>query len=411
MPIQAPLSPLEKTLSQATLKSSQNAQSVESLESTFSKADSMDCHAVQAPFAMTAAQTKSTRLSLSLACAIALSSAVLIPNQAKADWANMGSSDGSSFDQSSNCTGSCTYSFIFYRVDSSGGRGLIFGQNASANILTFTVQSDGHQGWRNVKLNAQTTITTVNATGRFKLEFKASGSGNNSTLTTINNRAERLNLRADDSAKLTVTTLNQDTANGDSQIFKNVSVDTFDLNSGKSYQYDGTVGTLNITNGEYRQGINDVNNVVPDTPNNGNQNFGSGGTITTVNLQGGEFKQGKGTITDVNLSGGSFTQQVTPNPQARSTGQSTQTQSPNITNLNQSGGTFTQQNGTIGTLNLKGGVFNHNGGTLTTIDLQDGNGVFNNNAQNTNFTITQSGGDHTIGGKITNFTQNAAQAP
>ena len=40
LPIQSPLSPLEKTLSQATLEFSQNAQSVESLESTFQKADS-----------------------------------------------------------------------------------------------------------------------------------------------------------------------------------------------------------------------------------------------------------------------------------------------------------------------------------------------------------------------------------
>ena len=109
--------------------------------------------------------------------------------------------------------------------------------NAKIGLFDLVSSSKQSLGWRNTELQNNTTITTTNATGRFKLEFKASGSGNNSTLTTINNRAERLNLRADDSAKLTVTTLNQDTANGDSQIFKNVSVDTFDLNSGKSYQY------------------------------------------------------------------------------------------------------------------------------------------------------------------------------
>ena len=41
------------------------------------------------------------------------------------------------------------------------------------------------------------------------VEFKASGSGNNSTLTTINNRAERISLAAENGTSISVTTLNQ----------------------------------------------------------------------------------------------------------------------------------------------------------------------------------------------------------
>ena len=236
------------------------------------------------------------------------------------------------------------------------------------NIEARRLDDPSQHSWVNIILKQSGVLDSLSVNGGFKAELKSEESTHN--MISITNNASRLNLRADDSAKLTVTTLNQTTANGDSQIFKNVEVTNFNLNSGKSYQWDGTITTLTIKGGEYRQGINDVGAVVPDSANNGNQNFGSGGTITTVDLQNGEFKQGKGTITT----------------------------------LTQSGGNATQTNGTITTLNLKGGTFTHNGGTLTTINLQDGNGVFNNNAESSNFTITQSGGDHTIGGKITNFT-------
>ena len=257
---------------------------------------------VQAPLAMTAAQTKPTRLSLSLACAIALSSAVLIPNQAKADWVSIGNRGGSSIDGYGTCTQSCQFSFIAYMFDNRGGRPNLIFNRSGASVGTLDMSADASQswGWRNVKLQNSTTITTVNATGPFMVEFKASGSGNNSTLTTINNRAERLNLRADDGASLSVTTLKPNHCKWRLPNFKNVDIDTFNLKNGNAYQYDGVVDTLNITNGEYRQGIKDNGEVVPDTGNNGNH--GSGGEITELNLQDGVFQQGKGSVTNFNQS-------------------------------------------------------------------------------------------------------------
>uniref|UniRef100_UPI0029423464 hypothetical protein n=1 Tax=Helicobacter canis TaxID=29419 RepID=UPI0029423464 len=295
------------------------------------KAESMDCHAVQAPLAMTekiAATTHtapSKSASLSLACAIALSS-VLIPNQAKADQMLFNNKrTGSAFDGRGNCTSPCQYGSIAYTVDNGHKSDLTFGISG-ASVDTLTMQSstqDSH--WRNIRLNTSTQITTANTTGHFKVEFKTSGSGNNSTITTINNAADCLSLRAENGSSITVTTLNQ--------------------------SKEGSGLAL--------------------------QNSGGNITITNLNLQGGDFTQNAG----------------------------------QITTLTQSGGTANQNDGsTITTLNLKGGVFNHNGGTLTTINLQDGNGVFNNNAQNTNFTINQEGGDHTIGGKITTFNQNAGSS-
>ena len=184
-------------------------------------------------------QTKPTRLSLSLACAIALGAMMIVPERAEADdlvW--YGNSARFQWQGSDVvCTSDCTFARVVQTPDSGGGAKMKL-PNAKIGLFDLVSSSKQSLGWRNTELqNSQ--ITTVNATGPFKVEFKTSGgnsgSGNNSTLTTINNRAERLNLRADDSAKLTVTTLNQDTS-GDSQIFRNVSVDTFNLNSGKSYQ-------------------------------------------------------------------------------------------------------------------------------------------------------------------------------
>ena len=304
------------------------------------KAESMDYHAVQAPLAMTekiAATTHtapSKSASLSLACAIALSSAVLIPNQAKANGMNFNNKGtGSFFDGNANCQGKCVYDSVNVVVGSGYRVNLTFGI-AGASVDTLNMQAQTSQGWRNVRLNTSTTITTANVTGPFNLEFKTSGNDNKSTIDTLNNQVQMLNLKVGPdennpphNATLTINTLNQLT-NGDSQNFKNVSVDTFNLHSGRSYQRGGAVTNLNIQGGSFYQGYQD------------NMNLGEhDGTIETITLQDGIFQQGKGSVTT----------------------------------LTQSGGQATQQNGTITTLNLKGGVFNHNGGTLTTINLQDGN--------------------------------------
>ena len=356
-------------------------------------------------------QTKPTRLSLSLACAIALSSAMLIPNQAKADHMSFGRINGSDFNSTGNCTVPCKFTFMNHTLDNNRGTVTL---NNNGSIGTYTIsatQAPTHE-WRNINLTNY-TITTTNATGPFKVEFKTSGSSNNSTLTTINNRAERISLSAEAGSSIAVTTLNQYSGSGESGrselVIQNaggsITIENLNQSGGDVYQRTNEVTTANITGGHYHQGYGPVNN--------GYGRSGDGGRITDVNQSGGSFTQHDGQITTVNLSGGSFTQQVTPNPQARSTEQSNQTQSPNISNLNQSGGTFTQQSGTITTLNLKGGVFNHNGGTLSNITLQggEGNGVFINNTSSAIANITQDGGHHTISkgsvdgsGKVANFT-------
>ena len=162
---------------------------------------------------------------------------------------------------------------------------------------------------------------------------------------------------------------------------------------------------------------NRVGNVTHDTNGNKSQGWLEQKAGWTHLMDSNNMKGNNATITSFTIKGDTTQFEI------KNTGNTTITtfnhnakelklnaQKLTITTLNQTSGNTTQEGGTIGTLNLKGGVFNHNGGTLTTINLQDGNGVFNNNAQNTNFTITQSGGDHTIGGKITTFTQNAGSS-
>ena len=249
------------------------------------------------------------------------------------------------------------------------------------------IRTDQSDLWANVKLGGSiSTINRLDLKNNTKADIKAY-TGTNNTISSITHQAERLNLRADDGASLSVTTLNQTTVNGDSQIFKNVDIDTFNLKNGNAYQYDGVVDTLNITNGEYRQGIKDNGEVVPDTGNNGNH--GSGGEITELNLQDGVFQQGKGSVTNFNQSGGQATQ----------TGGT-------ITTANLNGGSFTQSGGTITTANLSGGVFTHNGGTLSNVVLKAGGSgsTFVNGTDSAFADITQEGGNHTIIGKVTKFT-------
>ena len=249
------------------------------------------------------------------------------------------------------------------------------------------IRTDQSDLWANVKLGgSKSTIGRLDLKNNTKADIKAY-TGTNNTISSITHQAERLNLRADDGASLSVTTLNQTTANGNSQIFKNVDIDTFNLKNGNAYQYDGVVDILNITNGEYRQGIKDNGEVVPDTDNNGNH--GSGGEIRDLNLQGGTFVQGKGSVTNFNQSGGQATQK-----------------NGTITTLTQSGGNFTQESGTITTANLSGGVFTHNGGTLNSVVLKAGGSgsTFVNGTDSAFADITQEGGNHTIIGKVTKFT-------
>ena len=67
--------------------------------------------------------------------------------------------------------------------------------------------------------NSNITIGTFDVIGDVKFEIKLGGTSN---ITTLNNEAERLNIKVnnENSDRLNINTLNQITANGDSQIFK-----------------------------------------------------------------------------------------------------------------------------------------------------------------------------------------------
>ena len=357
MPIQAPLSPLEKTLSQATLESSQNAQSVESLESTFSKADSMDCHATAAAVSRNDSisnaytspthndsisslssslrsplglkqSTKPTRLSLSLALVCVL-------------YAQASASNGQASLQ--HCYQSCTY----YDLASYSLGGIIELDNSTPNSnTTYTLGSGnnprfdfrlennhtaGNVTFKMVDNHSKNLWTSLKPYGGSRFEgrdgtiksftlknqtrFETNLPGT-TTINTLNNQAKRVNLRVNgDSGRIIIGTLNQDNGNisnggsssssstnsGDTQIFKGATVNNFNLQSGKAYQFDGTVGNLTITGGEYYQGIMDNNNVVPDTNSSNANNIGTGGTIKNLILAGGTFKYYKGQVENITL--------------------------------------------------------------------------------------------------------------
>ena len=146
---------------------------------------------------------------------------------------------------------------------------------------------DASRLWANTFLT-NSTITTANIEGKIRVEIVAQGGTN--TINTINNTASRLHLKGGDN-KLNITTLNQLT-NGDSQIFKNVSVEHFNLYAGKSYQRGGRVETLNLQGGEYHLGATDGISAAEEA-----------GTIGNLVLADGTFKQYKGEIGSITLTG------------------------------------------------------------------------------------------------------------
>ncbi len=370
--------PLEKTLSQATLESSQNAQSVESLESTFSKADSMDCHATAAAVsrndskATTAkSTTKKLVLSISLVLAAALELSANRCDFADGHWANDLSWMTIDACYTDKQWGDSLYSY-YISTDTQSPSNL---DNIHENRgdLTINVRSQisndspSQHPWFNLNLKNGGSLKNLTIREQVKIELKGfSGNENNShTVHSITHRATRLNLRVDNgtngessSNTLTINTLNQDNGNisngssstnsgdtqifkgatvnnfnlqsgkayqftltintlnqdngnisngssstnsGDTQIFKGATVNNFNLQSGKAYQFDGTVGNLNITGGEYYQGIMDNNNVVPDTNSSNANNIGTGGTIKNLILAGGTFKYYKGQVENITL--------------------------------------------------------------------------------------------------------------
>ena len=263
------------------------------------------------------------------------------------------------------------YMSIAYKYRSLPKVNLLIRNNMTINHLAVNYKKEGDGGtpWQDMNPqnivggasgNSNITIGTFDVIGDVKFEIKLGGTSN---ITTLNNEAERLNIKVnnENSDKLNINTLNQITANGDSQIFKNVNVEHFNLYAGRSYQRGGAITNLNIQGGSFYQGYKD------------NLTLGEhDGTIETITLQDGIFQQGKGSVTT----------------------------------LNQSGGGAKQEGGSITNLNLSGGVFTHKGGTLNNVVLKAGGSgsTFVNGTDSAFANITQEGGNHTIIGKVTKFT-------
>ncbi|STO97423.1 Uncharacterised protein [Helicobacter canis] len=375
---------------------------VDSSNDYSASAECMDCHATAA--AVSHNDRKPTRLSLSLACFFALSSmaAASTPTIPENDPNNFTIMDnrnayqvvrkqhgqegilrstlkawGGSSGQWRDTSGISHYdyyTFAFKYRDGGlpGGVNLLFNDGTKFDYYSVHYKREGGGGsspWVNMNTrdkyysnhgNSNITIGTFDLKGDVKFEIKLGGTSN---ITTLNNEAERLNIKVnnENNDKLNITTFNQTTANGDSQIFKNVSIENFNLYAGKSYQRGGNITNLNITGGSFYQGYTD--------------NLTAGehdGTIETITLQDGIFQQGKGSVTT----------------------------------LNQSGGGAIQQGGTITNLNLSGGTFTHNGGTLSNVVLKAGGSgsTFVNGTDSAFDNITQEGGNHTIIGKVAKFT-------
>ena len=350
--------------------------------------DSIDCHAVQAPLAMTAAQTKSTRLSLSLACFFALSgvmSASTIPandpnnlveslnqqtcrHSAGGHYNNCYNIIWKSNDREGVVKGSMlgnwnfgdrnsygdvshyTYASVAvaYRPGGFSGKQFWFANDAQVDHLVFNLKKvgEGDSPWLNLVNSNNLNVTTLDVIGDVMFEVKLGG---NSNIDTINNAADRLSLTANGNSSLTIQTLNQNRADSELVIQNasgSVTIDTLNQGGGNVYQRSEEVTTANITGGHYYQGYGPVSG--------GFGPSGDGGQIGTLNLQGGAFTQYAGQITTANLSGG---------------------------------------------------VFTHNGGTLTSITLKGGGSgsTFINGSSTAIATINQEGGNHAVAGKITNF--------
>ncbi|KAA8709727.1 hypothetical protein F4V45_04435, partial [Helicobacter canis] len=293
-------------------------------------AESMDCHAVQAPLAMTAAQTKPARLSLSLACFFALSgvmSASTIPtndpnsltitngrNVDRTIWA-AGSKGGDITDQAgwnryggdlstmnaNKYPNTLDYFSVAYKYTNLPKINLFMREGMTINHLAVNYKKvSGSTPWQDMSARAMNTsgvgntnlkIGTFDVIGDVKFEIKLAGTSN---IATLNNEAERLNIKVynENIDKLNINTLNQTTANGDSQIFKNVSVEHFNLYVGRSYQRGGRVETLNLLGGEYHLGATDGITAAEEA-----------GTIGNLVLADGTFKQYKGEIGSITLTG------------------------------------------------------------------------------------------------------------
>ncbi|EHC7504288.1 hypothetical protein JZM55_001746, partial [Campylobacter upsaliensis] len=305
------------------------------------------------------------------------------------------STSGWSADNESYYTGTHHYYYLSvalaYRQDSNFRQlNWKFKQGAQVDYLNFDYKKTaGNAPWQNMKedrsqhtnncTNRNLTIGTFDVKGDVKFEIKLGGE---STIDTLNNTAERLNIRVnnENADTLTISTLNQTTQNSNSQIFKNVNIDTFNLQNGKSYQRGGSVGTLNLKGGEFHLGAkDDMNQAEHD------------GVVNNLVLQKGTFKQYKGEINNITLTSDKETASFTANNDFKDGSKGTydgliskvdkNTNGENTVTFGNNGGTITTTltSGQLTIDNKKGDITNNGAVSSLDVSQKQGSAIVNNN--------------------------------
>ncbi|ECV9712469.1 hypothetical protein F2N16_08565, partial [Campylobacter upsaliensis] len=283
------------------------------------------------------------------------------------------------------------YAIFDYKYKSMPKINLLFRDNTTIKHLSVHYVKEGGgatpleymqvQGMQSGSGNRNLTIGTFDVKGDVKFEIKLGGK---STIDTLNNTAERLNIKVNNengTDTLTISTLNQTAQNSDSQIFKNVNIDTFNLQNGKSYQRGGSVGTLNLQGGEFHLGAKDD---MSQAEHNG--------VVDNLVLQKGTFKQYKGEINNITLTNDKETASFTANNNFKDSSKGTydgliskvdkNTNGENTVTFGNNGGTITTTltSGQLTIDNKKGDITNN--GAVSSLDVSQKQGsaiVYNSN--------------------------------
>uniref|UniRef100_UPI00388D08D0 hypothetical protein n=1 Tax=Helicobacter sp. TaxID=218 RepID=UPI00388D08D0 len=248
------------------------------------------------------APSKPARLSLSLACVLALAGVITLPTEVRgnpiswnSNWGVNGGYTNNPYGYKLTGTGQKWTNHVTYNDT---GRSNLELNNVNGRDLNV---SGTRGGWLNIRLVDTTFnlpgVSRANISGNVMVDLKATG-GNN-IIREVNNTANRVSLNADQGGSITVGTFNQSNENSE-LVIQNASgsvvIGTLNQGGGNVYQRSEEVTTANITGGHYYQGYGPT----------GGSSFGpsgDGGQIGTLNLQGGAFTQYAGQITDVNQSG------------------------------------------------------------------------------------------------------------
>ncbi|HED8511792.1 TPA: hypothetical protein R6E66_001688, partial [Campylobacter upsaliensis] len=284
------------------------------------------------------------------------------------------------------------YAIFDYKYRSMPRINLLFRNNMTIKHLSvhYVKEGGGATPWELLQVNGlnggsgnrNLTIGTFDVKGDVKFEIKLGGK---STIDTLNNTAERLNIKVNNENStdtLTISTLNQTAQNSDSQIFKNVTIDTFNLQNGKSYQRGGNVGTLNLQGGEFHLGArDDLSQAEHD------------GVVDNLVLQKGTFKQYEGEINNITLTSDKETASFTANNDFNNGSKGTYdgliskvdkeaSSGKNTVTFGNNGGTITTTltNGQLTIDNKKGDITNN--GEVSSLDVskKQGSAVVNNSS-------------------------------